>query len=207
MTERELDIMVTLTQRVRCMSAKQLAAGWWNCSKSGEMAARKTAATLIRRGFLLKERVLVDPMLPLDAPLIIWNPREKAPDPKETAALLHARWNADLEARTIYSASWTAARLFGGYGGGIASILQVTHDLHVAELYLRFKASHGSTSMRWVSEDVRTALRGEKVPDAYLLSPSGHIQCVIEFGGKYTAERVADFHAHCQNNELPYQLW
>lgn len=207
MTDRETDLLISLTQRVRCLAAAQLAAGWWGLSPSGATAARRSAAGLVKRGLLLRERVLIDPMLPLDAPVVSWQPREKAPDAKQIAAQLNARWTRDVRPATVYFASWTAARLFGGYGGGITTVVHVTHDLHVAELYLRFRQHSASDSLRWVSEDVRTVVRGAIVPDAYILNPSGVVEWVIEFGGRYSAERVAKFHAYCQQHELAYQLW
>ena len=48
---------------------------------------------------------------------------------------------------------------------------------------------------------------GEKRPDALLVGPGGQPRLVVEFGGRYDAARVRDFHQDIARRDLPYQLW
>ncbi|MBK8183290.1 MAG: hypothetical protein IPK63_10530 [Candidatus Competibacteraceae bacterium] len=101
-----------------------------------------------------------------------------------------------------------AARYFGGYGGKLRRPLQATHDLHVAQIYLRFLKTDPVRAALWVSEDrFAPERRREKLPDAVIQDAAGTIALVIEFGGAYDAKHVERVHLDCVTRSLPYELW
>jgi hypothetical protein len=48
---------------------------------------------------------------------------------------------------------------------------------------------------------------GESVPDAVLVDSNEQPVVLIEFGGDYSADRVASFHDSAVLSGLPYQIW
>ncbi|HRK35092.1 MAG TPA: hypothetical protein PLJ47_10905 [Candidatus Hydrogenedentes bacterium] len=207
MTEREEDILRTLTHRVRYLSADQLTRGWWKPGRSGTVGMRRTVRSLIARKLLAAQRLPVEPEIDLRQPILTWLPDDPDPEPGPISRLLQNRWTAHASSTTIVFATWTAARLFGGYGGGIKNSLQVTHDLHLSQIYLKLRAADPDAAARWETEDVREHTRHEKVPDVYVRDAEGEVERVIEFGGKYDAARVWKFHAFCADRRYPYELW
>lgn len=207
MTEREYDILRTLTHRVRYLSADQLTRAWWNPGRSGTVAMRRTVRALIARGLLEAQRLPVEPLLNLEVPILAWRPGDPDPEPGPLSRQLQNRWTEHACTTSIFFASWTAARLFGGYGAGIKNSLQVTHDLHLSQLFLKLRVQDPGAAARWETEDLREFTPREKVPDVYLRDTEGEVERVIEFGGKYDADRVWKFHAYCENRGYPYELW
>ena len=47
--------------------------------------------------------------------------------------------------------------------------------------------------------------RKEKLPDALLDLPEG--LRVIEFGGSYSKSKLEHFHAYCEEQGFPYEVW
>lgn len=207
MTEREQDILRTLTHRVRYLTADQLVRAWWKPGRSGTVGMRRTVRSLIARGLLEAQRLPIEPLLNLEHPILAWRPGDPDPEPGPLSRLLQNRWTEHACTTSIYFASWTAARLLGGYGGGIKNSLQVTHDLHLSQLFLKLRADDPGAAERWETEDLREFTPREKVPDVYLRNSEGEVEKVIEFGGKYDADRVLKFHAYCENRGYPYELW
>jgi hypothetical protein len=60
----------------------------------------------------------------------------------------------------------------------------------------------------WRGEDLLAhTRRGEKLPDAFIVTETDQVAWVVEFGGGYDAQRVEAFHLDCAERQLPYQLW
>jgi hypothetical protein len=86
--------------------------------------------------------------------------------------------------------------------------MEQTHDVHVAVVFLRFRSQFPELVNRWVSEAAILGTRedrSEKLPDALLELDTG--PKIIEFGGSYPKEKVEGFHAYCEDQSLPYELW
>lgn len=59
---------------------------------------------------------------------------------------------------------------------------------------------------RWISEaGLLAAGASGKLPDALLKLRSGKI--AVEFGGAYTARKLAEFHEYCERQRLAYEVW
>jgi hypothetical protein len=83
----------------------------------------------------------------------------------------------------------------------------MTHDLSVSELYLHYR-KRGLPGRCWTSE----ARLGrdwpiKERPDAVLRDEAGAIVRALEYGGDYTARRLAELHSGLSSIGLPYEIW
>lgn len=209
LTSRDQAVIHSLLFCVRLATLDQLARTWWSPSATGRKNAGNRVTSLLRSGWLSTRSVLARPLLPLIAPEQIWNPGDPAPDFGALAWRLQSRWKQPVQLVRACLASPAAARRLGGpRRGRIKNLCQVTHDLHVSEIYLKRVRHEPALAQTWVGEDVLAPQRRhQKLPDAVLQTSTGEIFRVIEFGGCYSATRVAQFHADCAARRLPYELW
>ena len=205
---RDAELCVTLASRIRIANICQIARTWWTDSPSGREYARERLRLLARAGLLVGFNVRAHPELADAAPIWCWHPGDPTPPFGVVSYRLRTRWTEPHRPITVFAASQAAARLYGGKGGRLSHPLQVTHDLHVAAIYLRLLRESPSEANCWVSEDVLApARRRQKLPDAEIHDASGRTLKVIEFGGSYPPERVRKVHEDCENRQVPYELW
>jgi hypothetical protein len=158
-------------------------------------------------GWLRRHAVKAEPELPLEAPIFTWRPGEGAPPFGVLAHRIRSRWQGRPRQAVVYLSTPRAATVFGGIAPTVKP-QNVTHDLHVTTLYLRLLVATPADASAWLLEDFLAPEREDQVlPDAVLRDPGGRDRLVIEFAGKYPAERLARFHADCNARDLPYELW
>lgn len=207
-TNRDEEIIETLTLRVHLASLEQIQRTWWGQSERSKKTARERLRSLERDGMIERRRVTIHPMLAMEKPEMVWTPGEAMPRLGPVAYRLQKRWTEPMKLSTVFIASRKAANEFGGFGGKFKHRTQLTHDIHVAELYLRLLEKDQSTRERWIGEEVLGRdLKGETVPDAILKNSDGLPELIIDFGGRYDTRRLRHFHEHCQKRELAYELW
>lgn len=208
-TPRDMALIGSLLFHIRLATLTQLADAWWSDSPTGRKNAAKRLARLVQSGWLSCRTVLAHPLLPLAAPEHVWEPGHSPPNVGALAWRLQSRWKCPAGRVRVYCATPQAARRFGGCRRhSIKNLCQVTHDLHVAGIYFRYVRMLPALAPLWVGEDILAPTRRhQKLPDAVLRNASGDILRVIEFGGRYPAKRVAEFHADCALRQLPYELW
>jgi hypothetical protein len=96
--------------------------------------------------------------------------------------------------------------MFGGHGGRFPRESEETHDVHLAAVYLKLRATNPKAACSWIHEEEIKASRDErsgKLPDA-VLKDSGKI---IEFGGAYKKAKLLSFHEYCRAKGLEYEVW
>lgn len=205
---KELQVLETLTIKVRMLTLPQVAQAWWAENQNPERTAETHLARLEANGLVERHSVDAEPLLPLPAPILTWQTNSATPDFRGIARALITRWREPSGPTKIYVATKRAANLFGSYGGGLKDRLSATHDLHLGQVYLFYLHHHPADAQDWRGEDVfRKAGFGIKDPDAFLVNPSGVFRKVIEFGGRYDHRRVAEFHSHCAERQIEYELW
>ena len=204
LTERDREILLALTQKVRLLSLEQIARTWWPSALPATARNRLAALPALLHRLTLNAH----PELTLPGPLFTWRPGEADPPCGALSYRLKKRWNQAVRPTTVYIATEKAARYFGGYGGKLRRPLQATHDLHVAQIYLRLWQADPGLAALWVSEErFAPERRREKLPDAVLRDAAGNLILVIEFGGAYDAKHVERVHLDCVARSLPYELW
>lgn len=179
----------------------------YDASSDSRRYFERCLGLLAKGGKLQTAKPLVHPILSLDKPLVSWAPGEATPDFDAVAWQAARRWTAPPCPTCIYWVSERSAQVAGRVPPR-PKLFQVSHDLHVTELCLRFLESSALPGWRWLSEDQvpKPKRRGYRVPDAQLVGPGG--ECVaVEFLGSYTAGRIRSFHEDCAARRLRYQGW
>jgi len=208
LTARDREILQTLTHGVRVLTLGQIARTFWVGSNGGVATARARIEILRADGLVLVERAPAHPELPLEEPVIRWQPSEADPDYAAASYRLQSRWTGHPVMTTCISASRKAANRFGGHGGRLPREIERSHDIHLARVYLLYRLRSPELALGWIFEE---RLRGERkqrrerLPDALLRN--GASEKIIEFGGAYPKEKLRAFHRYCSDRELPYEVW
>jgi hypothetical protein len=157
---------------------------------------------------IARYRALAHPELPLHEPILSWTPGEQPPDFSRAAYRLQSRWTKPFTSVPCFMATKRAGRNSGGSGGRRSRTSEQTHDIHLASVFLHYRAVSPELVPRWTSEATILERRNggrEKLPDAMVLD--GAQRRVIEFGGAYGKEKVEGFHNYCATEDLPYEIW
>lgn len=212
LTERDEDILVTLTSKGRIIALDLLAETWWSITRSGHLEARRRARRLVECGLLRELTVIARPLPPLREPVFAWQPRDPRPNLTRAERLLQERLSEPPRPTHVYVATSKAAALTGGKAPGLKHPLQATHDLGLMACFLAYKQRSPELARAWVSEDClpKPTKRNVRRPDAVILAPSGEVALAIEFGGAggaYGRERLEATHEHFERLNLAYLLW
>jgi len=208
LTSRDLELLDTLTRKVRVLTIQQIARTWWTTSQRAIENARERVSVLSSRQLLQTQRVPAHPELPLEAPAASWNIGEAKPDFGSVSYRLKARWKDHLVSTLCVSATSSSANRFSGHGGRFPRQVERSHDIHLAAVYLRYRQEQPELVPGWIFEE---QLREEKqrrsgrLPDVIICT--GSTNKVVEFGGAYPKAKLEAFHAYCKEQELPYEIW
>ena len=203
-TEEDEALLNMLTTKVRLLSLEQVAKAWAGDKKY----VRRRLRRLSSLGLIAIEPVNVRPMIELATPIVRWLPGDDKPNFHKTSYRLQSRWKGDLVTLTACWATKQASHIYGGRGGGPPHRSQLTHDLHLSEVFVQLLRGFPEHAKCWVGEDSAPGTNAhDKVPDALLLDSCGKPDRVIEFGGAYGARRVELFHNTCSEKGLAYELW
>ena len=209
MTGRELELATVLCQAVRLLSLEQIAREWWPPNRDARWRARADVNRMSQAKWLLPIQVLARPLLELTAPLLEWTPEEVEPDFAVLERRCQERWTAAAIVTEVVIADRRAIATFGGsIPSGLKNPCQTTHDLHLTEIFLRYRRAGLNWRERWIGEDeIAARWQWKKLPDAVLCDTDGQPLKAVDFGGAYRAERLQDFHESCAARSLPYELW
>lgn len=213
LSHRDRQILDCLTQKVRMISAEQAAATWWTANRDAACHAGTRLDALVTAGVLGRHEVFSVPLLAHTEPVLSWRPGQAQPTDDDFGAAayrLKTRWPDEPAGRwVVYTATRQLANRIGGFEGGIPYRDQVSHDLHVTELYLRLLRSEPEAAHAWRGEELgkRDQAYAEKLPDAVLVDAEGRPYQAIEFGGRYAKARVRAFCDHCFARRLGFDLW
>lgn len=207
LTERDIDLVETLTRRVRLAAVSQIAKLWWS-DASGSATARSRLRRLQSAGLIERHWINVHPLLPVTRPLVAWKPGDDDPDAEQIAARIKHRWCEPTVPIEVCVATAAAANMFGSTARGIPSWEHRDHDLRLTSVYVHFRELQPRLVQLWVGEHaLPKAGYRLKDPDAFLIDLQGDVVRVIESAGRYCATQVAAFHEHCSDHDLPYELW
>ncbi len=200
----------TLCWKIRVISREQAVRLFALADVSSPRAAKRRLHMLTRLRLVSCVELLARPILALEGPLVRWSPGEAPADFEALAWTLEKRWQAPLTPTRVLFAGRETIRIFGGCAKGhLTNVNQVSHDLHVAEVYLNFLEKDRPRAEMWVSEDELSDHRKkfEKQPDAVLHDEAGAPRMVVEFGGLYGPEKLRAFHNDMDHRNLPYEIW
>ena len=200
----EKEILETLARCVRLFTVDQIARTWFNSRR----VARARLGTLEAAGYVHMRDALLHPELALDGPVIAWRPAQAAPPFGRIAHQLRTRWTGVVAPETVIVIAEGAAVGFGGAPAPPLRTDELTHDAHLAAVYLRYRRNAPELARTWVGERIirkSRAARGGPVPDASVRD--GQVRRYIEFAGAYSRERLETFHEFCATSKTAYELW
>ena len=204
--KRDEEIVRIVAKDVRMLAMQQVAREWWTDTRWGRSRAMRTLHELAVEDLLHVRRVLSRPLEQLEAPLLAWEIGDRVPDFDALSSQLHRRAMKSASMVTIVFATRRSVSLFGGDRMPTIKLTQMTHDLHVSEVFLRYRRM--GQRKQWCSEDQLPAgwpIRER--PDAVLLNDGGEIARAIEYGGDYSSQRLAELHIGFSNVGLNYEIW
>jgi len=209
MRPREKEILMVLTNCVRAMTLRQLSRTWWTDTPWGFSRTKAVVHEMARAGWLEVRDVLSRPVSPLEKPLITWAPSDDAPDLEDLSKDLHYRAMLRAETVSVVFSTKKSVSLFGRGTLPPVKLTQMTHDLHVSEVFLAYRFR--DLEDEWVGEDQLP--HGWPIgqrPDAVLRRADGTIHRAIEYGGDYSPERLTALHiglAGFFGTGLCYEIW
>ena len=207
MKRHEEQILRALANDVRVFSLRQVARIWWSDTRWGRNRARTAMKELDANGWLQIDRALARPLTELGSPLVTWSPNAEPPDFWALSRTLHRRANQAASMTTIVFANARAVAWFARGRAPSVKLTQMTHDLHVAELYLHYR-TNGLSARNWVSEDrLPREWPLRQRPDATLTDDRGRIYRAVEYGGDYPPQRLLELHEGMASIELSYEIW
>ncbi|TWT44467.1 hypothetical protein RAS1_08820 [Phycisphaerae bacterium RAS1] len=207
LTDRDRDLLDALTLRVRVLAVKQIAAEWFGRTAEPVKNARRRTNELARSGLVECFTAQVRPPLRLTQPIACWKPGDPPPRLAPLSGRLLKRWTAPVAATGLVVATRSAGRWMGGDGGRRPRRSEASHDLTVAAVYLNWRR-RAPKEAEWQSEArLRRLGFGDqtRLPDA-MVEIDG-VRTVIEIGGAYSTEKLAEFHEFCWREGLPYEIW
>lgn len=205
LTARDRDILETLAQRVRVFTLAQLGRTWWADSAEPQTNARRRMKALAAAGLVDLVPLTAHPEVELLEPLATWQLGLPVPDFESLSRVLSKRFGEPERTVDCVFATTEAAAVVGGSAGRAMRDSEATHDIHLSAVYLRMRAELPTRARSWQGEWGLPKGHGVKVPDAMVRD--GKFDTAIEFGGSYSAEKLAEFHAFCAKRRLGYELW
>ena len=207
MRPHEEQILRALANDVRVLSLQQVARTWWTDTRWGRSRAKAAMTELESLGWLQIHRSLARPIDEMQEPLMSWSPRDDRPDFWRLSRVLHKRSMQDASMTTFVFASPKSIVLFGRGRAPSVKLTHMTHDLHVAEVYLTYRRT-GLSSRHWISEDrLPSDWPLRERPDAALVNDDGQFYRAVEYGGNYPPSRLAELHEGLASIELDYEIW
>lgn len=207
-TERDQEVLHVLTHRVRVLSAAQLARTWWPGAGS-DRAAVMRMRHLERAGHVTVHDLPAHPELSLEAPLATWQPGLPSPDLAVVAKQCAERFTASHLLTTCVVATEAAHTWLASPGGHFPRDTELSHDLHLSQVYLRMRRMLPTRARSWQREEAfQTIGTGDpptKRPDAFVRD--GLHRTAIECAGSYSRARLDAFHLFCEQEALAYELW
>jgi hypothetical protein len=195
LTQRDLDLLEVLTQRVRCLSLLQVACEWWKDGLAAEASARRRLDRLVDAGLLRAEKVLARKPLCPQGPVVRWHAGLSEPEFGPIAQFLKTRFTTEPRSTMVVVGTDRAARLTGGRAGRIPRRSEATHDLSLASVFLWMRRTSPVRARTWIYETKLMTGRpvpGTKLPDAMVTETDG-TPTVIELGGEYPKAKLLAF--------------
>lgn len=199
------ELLSLLTQKVRILTEGQIARELFTHCKRPVRAAKSCIRSLEKQGFVATRCAMSPPELSLASPVLQFTPGDDLPDFDRVSWQLQSRWKEPPESKRIVFATRKAKLELGGAARGRAPrAKEITHDLHVAEVFFRLRREKPEWALAWVPEDaLRESGRTGDIPDAVICLSEKEV--IIDFGGSYAAEKLRRMHANfCRTR---YQIW
>ncbi|MBI3861099.1 MAG: hypothetical protein HY290_04305 [Planctomycetia bacterium] len=187
------------------MTSAQIAQGWFHSAENPTRCAEQAIARLERAELITRRTLEAHPIQDLTRPLFAWKPGMPDPSERRLAGLAKStrgRWSQNHLPAEVLFATRRASALFGAFTDARnPQHFEATHDLHLTEVYLRYRRKHPQLAACWLGEaafpKLGFVIPRMKDPDVFLIDRQGRAKRIIEFAGSYDAEHLRAFHEHC----------
>ena len=202
MSLAKTNLLELLATRVRVLCPNQVARLRFSHTKQPELMATQWLLRQREAGLLDLRTTMAHPIIDVRTPLLTYIPGDPEPGFTDLARRIRKRWTGPLIRTPIATATTLTKRRFGGVlGTRRIREREVTHDLHVSEIYLSLLKATPHIAKHWEPDDLIAQRRDERflgfVPDAMIVLPE---PTLIEFTGSYSARKLRAIHA----NYSPY---
>lgn len=208
LTPRDRDLLDTLVRRVRVLTLEQIARTWFAHTVTPRRHADIRLVRLARAGLIHRDTMIAHPELLLDMPMTVWVPGREPPDWVDLARRAACRWSAAPKSCKLVVASKLAGTWLGGRGGRWPRPMELSHDISLAGVFLKFRLQDPNQAAAWVSEDLLGHYgfeRDDRRPDAFI--DTSVAPRAIELAGLYRPAKFRNFHAFCEDHNLAYEIW
>lgn len=207
LTAKDLDLLETLTLRLRVMSLRQIRELWWP-EASSLHAARRRLARLQWYGFVRMCEVQACPTLPVSMPLMTWSPGEPTPDFEVLSERASSRWTQPAVTMTVCIATEGTGNLMGCRAGRLSSDEHLDRDLRLASVYVHWRQSNDHRAPDWTNKRSFPADSFSPHSADVILRNSMHKNYgAIDAAGRWSARHWQNLHADCLNRSLQYEVW
>src|SRR3954454_5602269 len=152
LTDRDREILTTLSGPCRLSTVTQLARTFWPFSKASLSDARKRLAVLKDAGLVETRVIMAHPEIELLEPVFSY----PGGDPSDLGAIAYRvkkRWTKPLQATRVVIATPEAREMFGARPARATRRSETTHDVHLPAVSLHYRAHEPEAARRWVSGD------------------------------------------------------
>ena len=207
LTERDRDILETLTLRVPMLSLAMVLELWWP-DRSSDERARRRLAELDTSGWISRYVVNAHPRSYPRTSLIAWRPGMPVPDLAHVTEICRNRWSRPAVPTDVIVATPLAASLHGSTARKLPSPEHRDRLLHLGSVYVMWRQSRPWLAHHWVGRDAlsRNGFR-MKDPDAVIHGDSGEVAHVIQAAGRCGPDWIERFHWSCAEWGASYELW
>lgn len=209
---RMLELVETLTMKVRCMRREQVERLWFAHAKEPRVICRQYLKRVEAAGLVTLTNVMAPTEIDFNSPLLDWRPGNPEPLFDRLAWQAESRLAHAATATLLITATKKAQALTGGpIGSRPQRSAEIAHDLMAAAVFESLRRNHPDRAASWKPEEAilqelfseRTSLAEETIPDAIVGDSSEEI--IIEIAGRYGADKLRAIHdAH---KERRYELW
>ena len=118
-------------------------------------------------------------------------------------------WNKPPELTFVASATEKASEITGAeFPTRPPRDLELRHDIHVTQIFLTLCLAAPVAEAKWRHEDELVAQgearNGQRIPDAIVETDPPQ---AVDFGGSYSAKKIAAIHAHYAAQRVAYSIW
>lgn len=207
LTKKDLEIIETLTLRLRVMSVRQVRELWWSTSDSSD-GVRRRLTRLQWHGYVSVCEVQAHPTLPVTVPLMTWSPGEAVPDFEMLSTRVNARWSQPAVSMTVVIATEASGHLMGCRAGRLPSDEHLDRDLRLASLYVDWRQTNNHRAIEWKNKRTLTAKDLTCCsPDVMLQAREGRIHEAIDAAGRWSVRQFENLHLDCVQRQLKYEVW
>jgi hypothetical protein len=197
-------IVAVLASRVRLLTLDQVARTWYADARHPRRTAREALRRAESQGLVTVNTVMAHPEVVLSAPLYRWSAEALTTPPHFGRLAWQARKRfGQPPVRTIYVTATAKAKVLLGevaHKRGIRST-ELTHDIHVAQIYLKLCREAPELAASWVGEDQLAHADRDTRPDAV----AGNL--AIDFVGQYRADKLAVLYDEYRRCFTAFELW